>query len=174
MSKKNIRSTKITQINNYGIPTKNSLQTNADVQDHALPSTSSVCLVHSFRGGKRYALQKSKIHNLFTRMGDESLRTQQTHQELKAFTCQFSLGHPSWQLLSFSWPIHSSWHSPMSMEPLFTLHPSPPYSDLKHAQARHRSYTPRHWLLSHLSTHHCTWREKAAATRLKKEMEWNP
>ena len=103
-------------------------------------------------------------------MGDESLKTQQPHQELKAFTCQFSLGprleHPSRQFHSFSWPTHSSWHSAVSKEPLFTLHLSPPYSDLKHAQARHRSYTPRHWLFSHLSTHHCTWREKAAATRL--------
>ena len=51
---------KLHQIYNYGIPTKNSLQTNADVQDHALPSTSSVCLVHSFRGAKRYALQNKK------------------------------------------------------------------------------------------------------------------
>ena len=30
----------------------------------------------------------------------------------------------------------------------------PPYSNLKHAQARHRLYTPRHWLLLHLSIHH--------------------
>ena len=94
---------KLLQIYNYGIPTKKppcrQMRTS---KDHALPSTSSVCLVHSFRGGKRYALQKSKIHNLFMRMGDESLKTQQPHQELKAFTCQFSLSTTSLLLLTNS------------------------------------------------------------------------
>ena len=40
---------------------KTSLQTNADVQDHALPSTSSVCLVHSFREEKGMPYKNQKF-----------------------------------------------------------------------------------------------------------------
>ena len=76
---------KLHQIYNYGIPTKKppcrQMRTS---KDHALPSTSSVCLVHSFKEEKGMPYKtrqrskikqgKFKIHNnLFTWMGDKSL-----------------------------------------------------------------------------------------------------